>query len=213
LCIGIGTAGKQEAPLKAVVVAVGVLVLLMAGAAGGLLVLFGGGIETKTPPTRLEETLARRLRRTGIPKAARALTAPGPATKEVLAKGRAHFADHCAICHANDGSGRTELGRNLYPRAPDMRLEATQDLTDGELFYIVENGIRLTGMPGWGDGSEESRRATWHLVAFLRQLPKLTAAEKLEMERQNPKSPAEWREMQEDEEFLNGKEQGKEPAR
>jgi hypothetical protein len=100
------------------------------------------------------------------------------------------------------------MGRNLYPRAPDLRLAPTQDLTDGELFYIIENGIRLTGMPAWADGREESKKETWHLVAFLRHLPRLAPQEKLEMERMNPKGPEEWREMQEDEEFL----QGKEPA-
>ena len=96
------------------------------------------------------------------------------------------------------------MGRNLYPRVPDLRLPPTQQLTDGELFYIIENGIRLTGMPGWGDGSEESGRASWHLVAFIRHLPHLTPAEKLEMDRLRPRSPDEWREMQEDEAFLKG---------
>jgi hypothetical protein len=96
---------------------------------------------------------------------------------------------------------------NLFPPAPDLRLPGTQDLTDGELFYIIENGIRLTGMPAWGDDSEQSKRETWHLVAFLRHLPRLTPGEKLQMERLNPKSPDEWREMQEDQEFLQGKEQ------
>ena len=63
---------------------------------------------------------------------------------------RAHFADHCAICHANDGSGDTPIGRALWPKAPDMRLRETQDLSDGELFWIIENGIRFTGMPALG---------------------------------------------------------------
>jgi hypothetical protein len=87
-----------------------------------------------------------------------------------------------------------------------MRLSETQRLTDGELFYIIENGVRLSGMPGWGDGSEDSKRATWHLVRFIRHLPGLTREEKLQMERLNQKSPEEWREMQEDEEFLQDKE-------
>jgi hypothetical protein len=90
-----------------------------------------------------------------------------------------------------------------------LRQAETQQLTDGELFYIIENGVRLTGMPGWGDGSEESKRASWHLVTFIRHLPNLTPEEKLEMERLNPKSAEDWRELQEDEEFL----QGKQPAR
>src|ERR1700682_1768553 len=59
---------------------------------------------------------------------------PVPNTPEAVAEGRAHFADHCASCHANDGSGDTEMGRSLYPRSPDMRLAATQNLEDHELF-------------------------------------------------------------------------------
>ena len=66
----------------------------------------------------------------------------------MIAEGRDHFADHCATCHANDGSGNTEMGRGLYPKAPDMRLPATQNLSDAELFYIIENGVRLTGHAG-----------------------------------------------------------------
>ena len=191
--------------MKALAIALAVLALLLLGAAGAALFVFRGGISAKLEPTPLEKIVARRLLRAGIPRAARDLRSPSSATREAVARGRAHFADHCAICHANDGSGRTEMGRNLHPRAPDLRMAPTQDLTDGELFYIVENGIRLTGMPGFGDGSEEGKHQTWHLVAFLRHLPRLTPAEKVEMERLNPKSPEEWREMREDEEFLQGK--------
>jgi mono/diheme cytochrome c family protein len=72
------------------------------------------------------------------------------ATKQVLAEARAHFADHCAICHSNNGSGNTQIGQNLYPKAPDMRLPQTQNLSDGEIYYTIHNGIRLTGMPAWG---------------------------------------------------------------
>jgi len=188
--------------LKAIAIVLFALVVLLLGAA---VLLFRGGISAKLEPTRFEEAVARRLLRAGIPRAARDLRSPIAPTKEAVAGGQAHFADHCALCHANDGSGRTEMGRNLYPRAPDLRLLQTQDLTDGELFYIIENGIRLTGMPGFGDGSEESKMESWRLVAFVRHLPRLAPGEKLEMERLNPKSPEEWREMQENEEFLQGK--------
>jgi mono/diheme cytochrome c family protein len=193
--------------VRVVAVALAVLILLALGAVAAGAFVFRGGITARIAPTRLEETIARKLRRAGIPKDARDLRNPEPSSQEALAEGRAHFADHCAICHANDGSGRTEMGRNLFPPAPDLRLNGTQELTDGELFYIIENGIRLTGMPAWGDGSEQSKRETWHLVAFLRHVPRLTPGEKLEMERLNPKSPDEWREMQEDQEFLEGKQQ------
>ncbi len=79
------------------------------------------------------------------------------ASAENIEAGLAHWADHCATCHANDGSGDTTIGRNLYPKAPDMRKAPTQDLTDGELFYIIENGVRLTGMLGVGHGPAHAR--------------------------------------------------------
>ena len=193
--------------MKKLAIALAVVLLLVLGAgAGGIALLMRGGISAKVEPTHIEAALARKLRRLGIPDSARKLQNPVSSSKETLDAGRAHFADHCAVCHANDGSGDAEMGRNMYPRAPDLRLSDTQELTDGELFYIIENGVRLTGMPGWGDGSEENKRASWRLVHFVRHLPTLTNEEKLQMERLNPKGPEEWREMQEDEEFLEGKE-------
>ena len=115
------------------------------------------------------------MRRLAIPRAAAAMNNSVARSPEVIAEGMAHYADHCASCHANDGSGATEMGLGLYPKPPDMRLPATESLTDGELFYIIENGVRLTGMPAWATGTEEGRRSTWHLVHFIRELPRLAA--------------------------------------
>ena len=85
-----------------------------------------------------------------------------------------------------------------------MRTDATQALSDGELFYIIENGVRLTGMPAWGTGTPEGEQASWHLVQFVRHLPKLTDGEVAEMSTMNPKSPDEWREEEEARRFLEG---------
>jgi mono/diheme cytochrome c family protein len=52
-----------------------------------------------------------------------------------------HFADHCVTCHANDGSGDTSFGEGLYPEPPDKRKKETQNKSDGELYYRIENGI------------------------------------------------------------------------
>lgn len=90
------------------------------------------GVSARPQPGRLETFVARRLRAMAIRMTTRSLTIP--VSEEVVAEGRDHFADHCASCHGNDGSRNTEMGRGLYPRAPDMRLPATQDLSDGELF-------------------------------------------------------------------------------
>jgi mono/diheme cytochrome c family protein len=166
--------------------------------------LWSAGIETRTPPGSLETAVARTARSAVIPAGARNLPNPEPATSENIRAGLEHWADHCATCHANDGSGDTELGRGLFPRAPDMRQSATQSLSDGELFYIIENGVKLTGMPAWGTGTPEGQRDSWHLVQFIRRLPNLSEAEIAEMEDLNPRGAAEWQALEEERRFLSG---------
>src|SRR5262249_50296644 len=113
--------------------------------------------------------------------------------------------------HSNDGSGETAMGQQMYPPAPDMRKEHTQRLTDGELFYIIENGIRLSGMPAWGSVTEEHAQDSWKLVHFIRHLPALSLEEIRKMEKLNPKSPDELDEERQEEEFLKGQTPGKSP--
>ena len=113
-----------------------------------------GGFSARAQPSLPERLVARAARRLTVPRAGRDARNPIPFSPEIWAEARAHFADHCAACHGNDGRGHTDMGRNLYPKAPDMRLPDTQRLTDGELYWIIQNGVRLTGMPAWGDGSD-----------------------------------------------------------
>jgi mono/diheme cytochrome c family protein len=151
----------------------------------------------------LETAAARAFRRHAIPPAARDAKNPVEPSAAVLAEGRGHFADHCAICHANDGSGNTDLGRSLYPPAPDMREAPTQSLSDGELWFVIHYGIPLTGMPAWG-GNDLDDRDSWELVHFIRHLPKLTDEEITDMEKLNPKSAKDEEEDEEARTFLNG---------
>lgn len=183
------------------------LVLLAAVVVLGAAMLFwigSQGISAKAEPGALETFIARTMRRLAVPSGDRGLKNPVPVTTDVLAAGMSHYADHCAACHANDGSGETTIGVGMYPKPPDMRLPATQALTDGELFYIIENGIRLTGMPAWGDGTPEGAQGSWHLVHFIRKLPTLTPDEIAQMEKMNPRSPAEILEEEEMRKFLEG---------
>ncbi len=167
--------------------------------------LVAHGASARPEPTPLEVRFARAARHRLIPAAARAVANPVAATPEVVAFGMAHFADHCATCHGNDGRGQTVFGRKMFPRAPDMTAAETQQLSDGELFWIIENGVRLTGMPGFGDADLANDAATWHLVHFIRHLPKITPEELVEMERMNPRlSSADVERDKEDEEFLSG---------
>jgi hypothetical protein len=185
-------------------VAAGVLVVLVAGAVAMLVNLVRYGLSAHDEPTRIEHVLARTLRHYATPADLRGRKNPLPFTPEVLAEARAHFADHCAVCHANDGKGKTAMGPRFYPKAPDMTLAETQAMSDGEIFATIENGIRLTGMPGWGDGTAASAYGSWTLVHFIRHLPKLTAEEIAEMEKLNPRPPAEVQAAREEEDFLAG---------
>jgi mono/diheme cytochrome c family protein len=164
------------------------------------------GFCAREKPTLLEALLVRKARRWAIPAKAKHLKNPMPANAEMLEHGRNHWADHCATCHANNGSGETEIGRSLYPKAPDMRGPETQSLSDGELYCIIRNGVRMTGTPGWGNPNDgDHDQESWMLVQFIRHLPQLTADEEEVMKRLNPKTVAKRNEEQEEDDFPNGK--------
>jgi mono/diheme cytochrome c family protein len=182
-----------------------VLSITAAGIAGAAVfgwVTIRRGFSARDNPSAMEAYVAKTARKLSIPASERDAKNPFAPTANVLSEARAHFADHCAICHGNDGTGKTQIGQNLYPKAPDMRLPQTQNLTDGELYYTIHNGIRLTGMPAWGTADKDDD--SWKLVLFIRHLPQLTPTEAREMEALNPKGPAEKEEEQEEEQFLNG---------
>jgi mono/diheme cytochrome c family protein len=165
----------------------------------------GMGISARREPTALEARLAKAAWRFLVPREYRKMTNPVPVEAKVIRAALEHWADHCATCHGNDGSGDVRLGRSLHPRAPDMRTTATQRLTDGELFYAIEHGIPFTGMPAWGTGTDDGVRASWELVHFVRYLPKLSADEIRDMEGLNPRSAAADRAKEAIDDFLSGK--------
>lgn len=179
----------------------------------GLVFLKAGssGFSARADPSPLEVFAAEQARKMAMPGEARQRSNPITRSNEVLEDAMAHWADHCAICHGNDGTGQVEMGRRMYPHAPDMRNKQTQEMTDGELFYVIENGIRLSGMPGWG-GTEHGENDSWKLVHFIRHLPDLSPAEVDRMEKLNPKSPAEFEEERQEQQFLNGQKSAESPA-
>ena len=184
--------------------AITVVVLALVAGVAMFIYLLNTGLTAKPEPGAMETFMAQRLRNTVIGFYSRDVKNPFPSTPESIAQGSAHFADHCSVCHGNDGSGNTEMGRGLYPKAPDMRLATTQNLSDGQLFYIIENGVRLTGMPGWGVGTKVGEEESWRLVHFIRHLPQITPEEVQRMAALNPRSPDEIRQEIEAEQFLNG---------
>lgn len=154
------------------------------------------GFSARAQPSRTEEMLAEFARKTAVPSSARDLKNPIVYSAAVQQEALAHFADHCAVCHSNNGDGQTMFGKGLYPKPPDLRAGHTQAMTDGEIFYVIENGIRMSGMPAFG--GEDSNEASWKLVHFIRLLPQLTQAEEAQMEALNPKGSDEIKEEKEE---------------
>jgi cytochrome c553 len=106
------------------------LTLAVVAAIGGTAYWVSGrGFSATEDPSKVEEMLARRVRQVAIPADAKEKKKPLADNAESFAGGKAHWMDHCATCHAVDGSGDTVLGRNMYPKAPDMRRPETQNLS------------------------------------------------------------------------------------
>ena len=184
---------------------VGIILVLGVVVIAAAALLRGSGITSRRKPYPLEEPIARSARSFFIPRAARDAVNPIPPSPQAIRDGMDHFADHCAVCHDNDGSGDVPMGKAMFPRAPDMRTVPTQAMTDGELFYVVEHGIPLTGMPAWGNGTPDGETATWELVGFIRHLPQITPGEIERMETLNPKTAGDEKRKQEIDDFLSGK--------
>jgi mono/diheme cytochrome c family protein len=175
-----------------------------AGAAAYGVVIVHRGFSARGTPSIVETFAARTALALAVPSSYHKLHNPLPPSPENIEAGMKHFADHCAACHDNNGSGDTMFGRGLYPKPPDMRRSETQNKSDGELYYIIENGIRLSGMPAFAEHSRTDETETWNLVSFIRHLPALTDAELTEMGNLNPKTEEDRKEEQIEQDFLDG---------
>jgi len=141
------------------------------------------GFSAADQPSAVERVVSRTVRNLGIPASARDDRNPLAPTQEGLQEAQELFTNHCAGCHGKDGNARSEIGQNFYPKAPDLRLPATQNLTDGEIHYIIKNGVRLTGMPALGNPHMgEDTNTAWKIVLFVRSISQLTPQQKAEQQ-------------------------------
>jgi mono/diheme cytochrome c family protein len=161
---------------KIILSVVGTLVVMGLIVGGFLFYVRGSGFSAREQPSWMEKVMAQNARKIATPADAKSLKNPRQQqTAEMMAEADEHFVEHCGICHGIDGRGDTLIGKNLYPKVPDMGAADTQQLNDGELYYIIGNGIRLTGMPAWR--FEDKPEAIWDLVSLIRRLPKLSPEE------------------------------------
>jgi predicted CXXCH cytochrome family protein len=151
----------------------GGILLLGLGLVGlyGMLIWEGSSARGDAPA--VEAGIAQWLLFHTVPASQRAQRNPlsaGAGSADVAA-GREVYRSKCQLCHAYDGSGKTEIASGQYPRPPDLRSSVVQQMSDGELFYHIKNGIRHTGMPAW----ELPDHGLWQVTAYLRNLPKVAA--------------------------------------
>jgi len=155
------------------------VVLLLLGAAGvvgvcAAVALGAPNLSATTRPSRLEKTLAHAVLDASVrARAPRGRTAPSDT--ESVGRGREAYRANCLVCHGVSGGEQSSIAAGLNPPVPDLAEPETQSRTDGELFFLVSGGVRLTGMPGFAKSLTE--RTRWELVGFLRALPKLGDAE------------------------------------
>ncbi len=165
-----------------------ILFALAVAAAGYGVILVRRGFSALATPSAIEEFAATTARKLAVPSAYRELRNPITPSTENIRRGMEHFSYHCALCHSNDGSGQTQFGRALYPKPPDLRAAGTQNKSDGELYYTIQNGVRLSGMPAFSE--EHTPPLNWRLILFIRHLPQITPEELNEMKGWDLKSEA-----------------------
>lgn len=141
--------------------------LALLGVAGGVAVATWNPSALEQPGA-IETWAATRAKRWLIGREARGIAAP-VASESSVNVGQMQYAAQCQACHGIGGRTPTEIGRGMYPPAPDLGAAQVQRYADAELFWIIQHGIRLTGMPGFGRTLSDEE--IWPLVHYLRTLP------------------------------------------
>ena len=160
----------------------GVVFGILLVAAGAAAIVYTGSFNTSAeiPPGKMEKKIATFALNKSVARRAPNRKNPLPATPETLRGGLAHFRENCVVCHGAPGVDPGEIGQGLNPGAPDLTLPRVQERTDGQLYWLVDEGIRMSGMPAFGPTHGENE--LWQIVAFLRHLPEITEQEKAQLQ-------------------------------
>lgn len=122
--------------------------------------------------TGLEEWYLSTLSRRSIQSRAGEIEVPTSlADSGAVARGAMAYAQMCQTCHGGPGFERSVTGEGMTP-TPPLLSETAPRWTSGEEFWIVQNGIKMAGMPAFGP--THSDEELWELVAFVEQLPNMT---------------------------------------
>ncbi|HTS70619.1 MAG TPA: c-type cytochrome [Terriglobia bacterium] len=140
----------------------------------GALALVMSACTAHEKPSMVETALANVAKDIVIPIKAESLKNPFQNNSQAASEGEQVYLQSCAVCHGPDGHSQTTLGQAMYPPAMDLTSPHVQHWDDGEMFWIIQNGVRMTGMASWKGAITPDE--TWKLVIFIRHLPELDAA-------------------------------------
>src|SRR5580704_1633490 len=154
-----------------------VTLILIALGVLGMLWLKLRGFRASSSPSAIEILAARFLRNFAIPRRERDLANPFVNDDVAAAQGRELFLARCSTCHGVDGRGSTPIGANEYPRVPNLHSDVTQNMSDGEIHYIIQNGVQLTGMPAMPGAHSATEADSWKLVSYIRSFRSPTRQE------------------------------------
>jgi mono/diheme cytochrome c family protein len=157
--------------LWAAVALLGVIAIAVTG-----IVLWSKGFSSRPEPSQIESSVAMKSYDSSIPNRYQAMKNPLGANGFNLIEAGGHYEEHCAACHADNGGGDTKFHGIMYPRPTDLRSDDTQEMSDGELYWVIKNGVRWSGMPAFGKAGDDDEHV-WKIVAYVRHLPKLTPQE------------------------------------
>ena len=148
-----------------------VAVLLLVAAAGAVVWSGFYDVSARLPHRRATLWFLETLRNRSISEHSKTVRVPLPTGRTLTEVGLRHYHPMCRLCHGAPGYPREEFAEGLYPSPPDLRSDEVQDWQDAALYWIVDNGLKMTGMPAFG--VTHSKEEMWGIVAFLRLLPKL----------------------------------------
>jgi thiosulfate dehydrogenase len=130
-------------------------------------------VATSAPPMPFEETMAKMALNARIAKEAPS-TSPIPVNDANLLAGVRLYRENCAVCHGLSGQAETAIAKGMYPKPPQFfGGHGVTDDPPGETFWKSKNGIRLTGMPGFGQSMSDPQ--LWQVSLMLAQADKLPA--------------------------------------
>ncbi len=156
--------------MKTLAVIIGIIVII---GAAFLIYIHSGtyNVSAMVPHTALTLSVINTLVDNSIENHAEGIEAPDLSDSARIHAGYEEFDEMCVQCHSGPGIGREEWAKGLYPEGPDLS-EPIKEMSDAELFWIVKNGIKMTGMPSFGKTHDDDE--IWSIVAFMKQLPDMS---------------------------------------